>query len=108
MIPENQPRMVTIALRDVCFLSELPFLLGSSEDHVRKLVTPPQGRNHEWYRSMKFPEPFMVSDGGIRVWFVRDVRQWALGVRSKATGFRKRRGVPVLDSPELVSETLGL
>lgn len=108
MISTNEPRMSVIPLRDVCFFSELPVLLGISDEYARKLTSRMTGPNAAWYEEQRFPDPFHVSEGGVRVWFVRDVQNWALGIRRKATGLRKRKGVPILDSPDLLNELLGL
>lgn len=100
--------MKQIRLCDVCFYSELPFLLGCSEQHVRHLVRPPKTAHGDWYRELKFPQPFLTSDAGIRVWFVTDVERWAFGLKQKATGRRKLRGVPILERREAVNELLGI
>lgn len=108
VIDDSQPRMRAIRLRDVCFFFELPVLLGTSVDYVRKCIDPPNSVNGDWYRAHLFPRPFYVSPSGIRCWWRKDVESWALTIRAKRTGARKGRGIPLLDSPELVDELLGL
>lgn len=100
--------MKAIKLSDVCFLNELPVLLGISKDYARKLADPPGGKNGEWYRKQKFPRPFYTSPSGIRVWWIRDVRSFALGLRAYRTGARKGRGIPLLDAPEMLGDLIGL
>ncbi len=101
--------MKQIALNEVCFLEDLPVLLGIGSGYAFALSNPNKtGTNKAWYEAQRFPLPFYVSPSGIRVWFLKDVKQWALGIRSKSTGLRKRKGVPILDRPAIVEELLGL
>ncbi len=100
--------MKIIPLKDVVFLNELPVLLGVTKDYVWKLTNPPQGVNRHAYEKQRFPSPFYSSPSGIRVWFRKDVERWALGLRLKRTGQRKRVGIPLLDSPNTISELFGL
>lgn len=108
VISQNEPRMKAIKLSEVCFLNELSVLLGISRDYARKLADPPKGVNREWYERQRFPRPFYTSPSGIRVWWLRDVRAFALGLRSYRTGARKGRGIPLLDAPEMLEDLMGL
>jgi hypothetical protein len=108
VISKNEPRMKAIKLSEVCFFNELPVLLGCSKSHVDNLTAPPNSKNGEWFKKQKFPRPFYVSPSGIRVWWVRDVHRWALGLREKRTGTRKGRAIPMLDDPQGVTDLLGL
>jgi hypothetical protein len=108
MIDRNEPRMVVIKLSDVCFYTELPVLLGVSAEYVRHLCRPPKGEHGAWYEAARFPLPFHTSPSGIRVWFRKDIERWALGLRLKRTGIRKKTGIPLLDSPNTINELFGL
>ena len=84
-------------------------MLGISREYARKLVCPPTtARSGEWYKKMRFPDPFHISPSGVRVWFVKDVHQWALTLQSKRTGVRKKKGIPILDAPWMLDELLGI
>lgn len=108
MIDRNEPRMVGIPLRDVCFYEELPVLLGVSAEYVRHLCKPSDTEHGAWYKKQNFPLPFHVSPSGIRVWFRKDIERWALGLRLKRTGIRRKTGIPLLDSPATINELFGL
>jgi hypothetical protein len=87
----------SISLRDIVFFEELPSLLGVSRVYVRQLVKPPRGVAYDRFRSLKFPEPFFVSRSGVRVWRVRDVERWVLGIRAKRRSGGVTLGLGLLD-----------
>ena len=100
--------MKVIRLNEVAFFADLPALLGITSGYATKLTKPPRGRNGDWYRQQKFPDPFFTSASGIRVWFVRDIERWASTIRLKRT---KRRlnsiGSTLLDRSEIADQILG-
>ena len=108
MISRHEPRMKVIRLNEVAFFADLPALLGVSKAYVYALTSPPKGKNEEWYRKQRFPDPFYTSPSGIRVWFVRDIERWASTIRLKRTKRRMNSiGSTLLDRSEIADQILG-
>lgn len=72
-----------VALSSVAFFDELPALLGVSRVYCRQLVCVSLATKNARFNDLKFPDPFFVSESGVRVWWVRDLESWCLRVRAR-------------------------
>lgn len=102
-------RFGSVPLCSVVFFDELPVVLGVSAGYVRRLVSGSLASCDPVFARLAFPKPWFVSSSGVRVWRVRDLESWVLGVRSR----RSRGGVDsfgglLLERRALANKVLGL
>lgn len=100
--------MKSIPLNRVAFRSDLAALLCVSESYIKNLISPPNGKEREWYEAHRFPKPFYVSPSGIKVWFVEDIERWCRSLKMKRTTLRAKRIGSGFERPEIVERVLGL
>ncbi len=103
MISTNDFRASGIPLSSVIFFCELPLLLNISSQYLRALVASSPGTVFE---KMKFPKAIFTSPNGIRVWLVKDVEAWSLGIR-RSDPFFRGLGATLIDRKDLADRLLG-
>lgn len=98
----------SVALSRVAFFDELPALLGVSRAYARQLSSASIKKNVKAFRDLNFPDPFFVSESGVRVWWVRDLEDWCLRVRSKRRTLNGAGlGSSLIDRVWIADEILG-
>jgi hypothetical protein len=108
MITTSEMRLVNVPLSSVAFRKELPALLGLSDVYVSQLISPSVTIHGDKHRVLKFPKPFFTSRSGIRVWWVRDLENWASDVRRYRRGAVSNKiGSTLLDRSEIADVLLG-
>lgn len=97
-----------VALSSVVFFDELPALLGVSRAYVRQLACTSLRRKNAVFKQMNFPDPFFVSESGVRVWWVRDIESWCLRIRSRRRTLNGAGlGSSLIDRVWIADEILG-
>jgi hypothetical protein len=102
----NNPREMSISLKDLVFFREMPVLLGVSDNYAKNLCAPPNGKNAAYFHKLDFPAARLVLPSGIRVWWRTDVERWAFEARRRG-GYGVRRNVAILDDRALADRILG-
>lgn len=97
-----------VALSSVAFFDELPALLGVSRVYARQLSSARLKRSSKVFRDLSFPDPFFVSESGVRVWWVRDIESWCLRIRSRRRTLNgSGLGSSLIDRVWIADEILG-
>lgn len=97
-----------VALSSVAFFDELPALLGVSRVYVRQLCSVGLKSSSRVFGDLSFPDPFFVSESGVRVWWVRDLESWCLKVRSRRRTLNGAGlGSSLIDRVWIADEILG-
>lgn len=107
MLDTFDDHLCGVCLCDVVFFEELSVLLGVSSGYVRRLVSGSLARRDPVFARLGFPRPWFVSGSGVRVWRVRDLESWVLGVRRVRGGVSGFGGL-LLERRGLAGDVLGL